>query len=391
MTDIQQPNSELPPPDWVNDVPARYGPNWPEERRCRYEFRHACEYRGRSVYGRPCGFPVEDAKTDCHFHCGGWKQVTRLHVLMPEAASQGVYMGESVVPNGSFVGCCLSGALFRHSDFSGADFRGADLSHAELRETNLSGTDLSNADLSGAWLWRADFAGATLDSAKLSDSQVCGARMADTTDLTGIAWWADDARPMVHRWLHVREPVFREEREAEDDYDLAFCERAYRRLKRWYHSSGDYDQASTFFIREMECKRKQLPRWSLMRAVYHVLHFASDYFENPWRVIVIGGLIILLFAFLHAGTGLVCAAGNDLQSDGHDIGGAGCTLNPLIADWAAMGRTLYFSAVTFTATGYGDYVPAEGWGQFLAAAESLTGVFLMAMFLVCLARKFGRA
>lgn len=56
-----------------------------------------------------------------------------------------------------------------------------------------------------------------------------------------------------------------------------------------------------------------------------------------------------------------------------------------------LSRALYFSAITCTATGYGDYVPSQGLGQFLAATESLIGVFLMAMFLVCLARKFGRA
>jgi hypothetical protein len=141
----------------------------------------------------------------------------------------------------------------------------------------------------------------------------------------------------------------------------------------------------------MECKRKQLPSWSPMRPVYHVLHFVSDYFESPWRVVVIGLLAILLFAFFHANIGFVWASGKDVPVGGQDIGGAGATLNPFAADWVAMGRALYFSAITFTATGYGDYVPGEGWGQFLAATESLIGVFLMAMFLVCLARKFGRA
>jgi len=47
--------------------------------------------------------------------------------------------------------------------------------------------------------------------------------------------------------------------------------------------------------------------------------------------------------------------------------------------------------MTFTATGYGDYVPRPGWGQVLAATEAVCGVFLMALFLVCLARKYGRA
>jgi len=51
----------------------------------------------------------------------------------------------------------------------------------------------------------------------------------------------------------------------------------------------------------------------------------------------------------------------------------------------------YFSVMTFTATGYGDYVPSPGLGQILAAVQALTGVFLMALLLVCLARRYGRA
>jgi hypothetical protein len=70
------------------------------------------------------------------------------------------------------------------------------------------------------------------------------------------------------------------------------------------------------------------------------------------------------------------------------------------ADWDAardaardyVGVALYFSAVTFTATGYGDLVPAANTAsRFLAASEGLIGVFLMATFIVCLARRYGRA
>ena len=64
---------------------------------------------------------------------------------------------------------------------------------------------------------------------------------------------------------------------------------------------------------------------------------------------------------------------------------------PSLGGLGAFGHALYFSAITFTATGYGDYVPAWGWGQVVAACETMSGAFLMAMFLVCLARKFGRA
>jgi hypothetical protein len=325
-----------------------------------------------------------------HFHRQGYKQTSRLHPGSEEAVAAGAYLGESLLTNCNFIGCSLSGALLRNSDLSGAELASADLSSAELRQCRLIEADLAYADLSGARLWRSDLSDAVLQDADLSDAQLDGIVITSSTDLTRVTWLPRDKRWSVWKWLHVRQPTMRDEGEAEDARDFAICEGLYRRIGRWYREAGDCDTSGRFFIREMECKRKQLPRWSLMRAVYHVLHFVSDYFENPWRVVVIGGLVILLFAFLHAGTGFFWAAGRDCPPGGQGIGG-GITLNLSAADWPALKQALYFSAVTFTATGYGDYVPNPGLSQFLAAAESLIGVFLMAMFLVCLARKFGRA
>lgn len=52
-------------------------------------------------------------------------------------------------------------------------------------------------------------------------------------------------------------------------------------------------------------------------------------------------------------------------------------------------NALYFSIITFTTIGYGDYAPL-GWLRWVAGAEGLTGLFLMAVFTVSFARKFIR-
>ncbi|MGD2110602.1 MAG: pentapeptide repeat-containing protein [Phycisphaerae bacterium] len=49
----------------------------------------------------------------------------------------------------------------------------------------------------------------------------------------------------------------------------------------------------------------------------------------------------------------------------------------------------YFSIITFTTIGYGDYAPL-GWLRWVAGLEGLTGLFLMAVFTVSFARKFIR-
>jgi len=49
-------------------------------------------------------------------------------------------------------------------------------------------------------------------------------------------------------------------------------------------------------------------------------------------------------------------------------------------------ENLYFSVVTFTTVGYGDYVPRVGY-HLLAVSEAFLGAFMMAFFVVVLSRK----
>ena len=49
----------------------------------------------------------------------------------------------------------------------------------------------------------------------------------------------------------------------------------------------------------------------------------------------------------------------------------------------------YFSIITFTTIGYGDYAP-RGWLRWAAGPEGFLGLFLMAVFTVSFARKFIR-
>jgi len=50
---------------------------------------------------------------------------------------------------------------------------------------------------------------------------------------------------------------------------------------------------------------------------------------------------------------------------------------------------LYFSAITFTTLGYGDFRPLKGWGRILAGSEAFIGAFMMALFVYTFARRTG--
>ena len=59
--------------------------------------------------------------------------------------------------------------------------------------------------------------------------------------------------------------------------------------------------------------------------------------------------------------------------------------------WGAFWGSLYFSAVSFTALGYGSWVNITSDAiRGLGAAESFLGVFMMALFLVTFTRKMTR-
>ena len=51
--------------------------------------------------------------------------------------------------------------------------------------------------------------------------------------------------------------------------------------------------------------------------------------------------------------------------------------------------SLYFSLITFTTLGYGDFRPLEGWGRILAGSEAFIGAFMMALFVYTFARRTG--
>lgn len=54
-----------------------------------------------------------------------------------------------------------------------------------------------------------------------------------------------------------------------------------------------------------------------------------------------------------------------------------------------LGRLVYFSTVTFTTLGYGDYHPV-GWVKLIAAAEAFLGAVTIALLTVIFARRFIR-
>ena len=94
------------------------------------------------------------------------------------------------------------------------------------------------------------------------------------------------------------------------------------------------------------------------------------YGERPFRTFLTGLFLILFCAVFYAGFGLVV------------VNGAARRIHFLEAP--------YFSIVTYTTVGYGDYLPADFLTRVFAGGEALSGILLTPIFLVGLTRRYLR-
>jgi hypothetical protein len=121
-----------------------------------------------------------------------------------------------------------------------------------------------------------------------------------------------------------------------------------------------------------------------------VSDYIYQYGENPLRVIRFAFFVIFLFAIILNTSGIVHSDRNNMiiefikESQGN--GYALKYLGPILGSFL---NCLYFSVVTFTTLGYGDFQPAVGLSRFFASLEAIIGAFTMALFAYTLARKTG--
>jgi hypothetical protein len=149
------------------------------------------------------------------------------------------------------------------------------------------------------------------------------------------------------------------------------AEEAYRELKRYFLANGMYNDASWASFKEKTMERHILKsKGDLNYLPSMLMNVLCGYGEKPYRIVISSLLMILAYAFLYFLLGAV-----------ERSGAAGYTLK-----WSDY---IYYSTVTFTTVGYGDFVPrASTLYRLLAASEAFTGVFLSGLFIFTLARKY---
>lgn len=286
-------------------------------------------------------------------------------IILKKAVLEECHLEGLQLSHAHFEGAFMSGAHLEDIRASGVHFENTELVGAHLKKARLAAAHLEGAEFFDAHLEEATLVNAFLDRTRLSGAHLqgtymLGAKFSDNTEMHSVDWG---------------DYILGEEREGEkknQGHQLKWAEEIYRRLKMWYTNAGVYDIAGEFFFREMETKRKQI-KWRpnpQHRAWVEFVSLICGYGERPFRVMGWAASVILALALIYFAVGPVWG-------------------------WGTFWNSLYFSAVSFTALGYGSWMelPANLKGDFIraiGAVESFIGVFSIALFLITFTRKMRR-
>ena len=143
--------------------------------------------------------------------------------------------------------------------------------------------------------------------------------------------------------------------------------------------------------RKSDCHIKALHKWLWS----WFLNLIYGYGEKPERVFLSSILIILIFACFFINCGITSKSLDNLPkyniikelSMGILYGDLlnKCKTIPL----EQVKKCIYFSTVTFTTLGLGDFKPIENKGRIYVGSEAFIGAFMMALFVYTFARRTG--
>jgi hypothetical protein len=202
--------------------------------------------------------------------------------------------------------------------------------------------------------------------------------------LSDSLWTAEDGRSGLRRAIDsisVSDPRYSIKEENEIAGERGSEERiqrykdaegSYRRIKHSLSNEGDYEKAGEFYIREMRMKRKRYKEQKRYRTWIALWIYAlTTGYGEKWRNVVMTALaIVLIYAVAYYAVGAISPTGDSGYSP----------------DFR---ECLYFSIVTFTTLGYGDYAPITQY-QLLAVSEAFIGAFSIALFVLVFGRKVMR-
>jgi len=256
----------------------------------------------------------------------------------------------------------LFDAMLEGADMVGTQMVGCDLTHC-----NMAHADLTKARIVNSRLWNTDLSGANLTECDLTDSDLWDTR------LYRVRMWHTVLRNVksLTRKNFIKNPRSLYGPAKINEAGLLSAEESYRDLKGYFLSNGMYNDASWAAFNEKAMERLIFRKNGNLNYIPSmVMNILCGYGEKPYRIVLSALAAILLFAFLYASFHMV----ENTVAPGSPLG------------WSDY---IYYSTITFTTVGYGDFIPRPfAPFRLLAACEAFLGVFLTGLFIFTLARKY---
>jgi hypothetical protein len=249
---------------------------------------------------------------------------------------------------------------------------GYDFSYADFYHVNMKGGHLFNINLNNASIMKADLREANLNCANLENTNMLGVK------------WAGSKFENIKFGKKIKQEIAAKSASTQNNINesvdlLEQAEEIYRDLRKHSEREGIFSLAGYFIQKELTMRRLQLPRFSIKRILSKIVDIFCGYGEAPLRIIGLSVAIILLCAIIYSFTGLsyngTVLSISSTQTAHENI--------------SFLLSSLYYSVVTFTTLGYGDFTPV-GISRAIAAIEAFTGSFTIALFVVVFVKKMTR-
>ncbi len=247
----------------------------------------------------------------------------------------------------------------------------AKLSGANLAHANLNGARLFQADLSGASLFKTNLDNANLNEANLENANLLGIRL-ENARLEHTYW----GKYLLQELLARNAQKAGKRIEAKQLYGEA--EEVARYLTNESEKRRQYDIGGRFYRLERVMRRMQMRPFSGEWLWSKLVDMLCGYGENAARVISFSILVILISAILYFLLGLHSASANGLVVFDSQLNAKDNAVRFM--------ECLYFSVITFTTTGYGDFSPVN-FSRLVAVMEAFIGAFSISLFVVVFVRK----
>jgi hypothetical protein len=281
---------------------------------------------------------------------------------------------ENYAKSGGF----LRGIILKKAPLIGVDLvhhhskEGYDFSYADFYRANLHSAHLFNCTLNNASLMKADLRDANLHRAKLHNANLLGVRW-QGSKIEKIQLGDKLLQQQKAKQAYKNNNIV-----AATDY-LEQAEEIYRDLRKHSEQEGMFTLSGELIQKELTMRRLQLPKYSSQRFFSKLIDIFCGYGEAPLRIISFSLILIVCCAFIYMFTGL--------NFEGN--------IQYLEWDYSfeknsdIFFSSLYYSVVTFTTLGYGDFTPV-GISRAVAAFEAFTGSFTIALFVVVFVKKMTR-